>query len=186
MPSERGQAAVIVPVPAAERVVSPWRDRFDASAAHGVPAHITALYPFLSEDRLTDEVLARLSELCAGMPVLDVQFRRTARFPEVLYLDPEPADGLRQLTAAIAQQWPEVPPYGGAFDEVIPHLTVAHRADGGVLDAIEADVLLRLPISTRLVEACLYVFDGERWQRRARLPFHGPLGVVVECDTPRT
>jgi hypothetical protein len=34
-------------VPAAEPVVSTWRERFDGSAAQGMPAHITALYPFL-------------------------------------------------------------------------------------------------------------------------------------------
>jgi hypothetical protein len=56
----------------------------DGSAAQGMPAHITALSPFLPEGRLTDEVLARLRELCAGLPVLDVEFRRTARFPDVL------------------------------------------------------------------------------------------------------
>jgi 2'-5' RNA ligase len=164
---------VVVPVPAAEPVVSTWRERFDGSAAQGMPAHITVLYPFLPEERLSGEVLTRLRELCAGMPALDVLFRRTGRFSGVLYLDPEPADGPRQLTLAIAEQWPEAPPYRGSFAEVIPHLTVAHGADDGVLDDIDADVLRRLPVSARLVEACLYVFDGERWQPRARLPFQG-------------
>ncbi len=173
VPSGKGESAVVVPAPAAEPVVSMWRERFDSSAAQGMPAHITALYPFLPEARLTREVVARLRELCAAVPVLDVRFRRTARFPDVLYLDPEPASTLRALTAVISEQWPEAPPYGGAFGEVIPHLTVAHGAGEEVLNDIEADVLRRLPISTRLAEACLYVFDGERWRLRARLPFHG-------------
>jgi 2'-5' RNA ligase len=160
-------------VPAAEPVVSTWREQFDRSAAQGMPAHITALYPFVPEDRLTGDLLARLRELCADLPVLDVQFRRTARFPGVLYLDPEPADGLRQLTTAIAERWPDSPPYGGSFAEVVPHLTVAHGAGDSVLDDIEADVLRGLPVYTRLMEACLYVFDGERWGPRASLPFQG-------------
>jgi len=74
-----------VPVPAAEPLVSVWRERFDGSAAQEMPAHITTLYPFLDEDRLTDDVLAQLCELCAELPDLDVVFRRTGRFPEVLY-----------------------------------------------------------------------------------------------------
>lgn len=45
--SEKGHAAVVVPVPAAEQLVSTWREQFDRSAAQGMPAHITALYPFL-------------------------------------------------------------------------------------------------------------------------------------------
>ena len=150
-----------------------WRARFDGSAAQGMPAHITLLYPFLRDDRLDKEVLARLRDLCAELTVFDVRFRRTARFPGVLYLDPEPAEELRQLTVAIAERWPEAPPYGGMFDAVIPHLTVAHGAGDDVLDDIEAEVLRSLPLRTRLAEACLYVFDGERWQRRVRMPFQG-------------
>lgn len=50
------------------------------------------------------------------LPVLDVQFRRTGRFPGVLFLDPEPADrlctsrplslsgGLRRLPTALPGQ----------------------------------------------------------------------------------
>jgi len=153
--------------------VSKWREQFDASAAQGMPAHITVLYPFLTQDRLTEEVLAQLAEMCAQSPVLDVQFQRAARFPGVIYLDPEPADGLRQLTLAIAAGWPEASPYGGVFDEVIPHLTVAYGSDARVLDDIESDVLRGLPLSTRLVDACVYRFDGDHWRLRARMPFQG-------------
>jgi 2'-5' RNA ligase len=170
--STEGDSAVVVAVPAAEPVVSIWRERFDSSATQGMPAHITALYPFLPEARLTREAVAQLRELCAAVPVLDLAFRRTGRFPGVLYLDPEPADGLRELTIAVAERWPEAPPYGGVFDEVIPHLTVARDAGEDVLHHIEADILGRLPVRTRLAEARLYVFDGERWQLRERLPFH--------------
>lgn len=173
VPSEKGQSAVVVPVPAAEPLVATWRERFDSSAAQGMPAHITALYPFLAEERLTGAVVGRLCDLCAAVPVLEVDFRRTARFPHVLYLDPEPASGLWELTASIAERWPETPPYGGMFDEVIPHLTVAHSANVDVLDDVAAAVLRRLPLRTRLAEARLCVFDGERWRARARLPFQG-------------
>jgi 2'-5' RNA ligase len=139
-----------------------------------MPAHITIVYPFLREDRLNDEVLARLRALCASVPALTVQFRRTARFPGVLYIDPEPADAFRELTGAVVGRWPDTPPYGGGFDEVIPHLTVARGAGARLLDDIEADVQLRLPITTTVVQACLYVFDGQYWRPRARLPFRSP------------
>jgi len=138
-----------------------------------MPAHVTALYPFLSENRLTDSVLAQLRGLCAELPVLDVEFPRVARFPAVLYLDPDPAEGLRRLTTTIAEQWPETPPYGGSFDAVIPHLTIAQDVDDRVMADIEKDVRSALPVRAPLVEARLYVFDGARWQPRARLPFQG-------------
>ena len=178
MPFDRGQSAVVVPVAAAEPLVAAWRQRFDVSAARGMPAHITVLVPFLREDRVTDAVLAQLRELCAGLPVLEVAFRRTARFASVLYLDPEPSDGLRHLTCAIARRWPDTPPYGGAFKEVIPHLTVAHHADADVLGDIETDMRAGLPVHARLTEACLYVFDGARWQQRANFPFRASIATL--------
>jgi 2'-5' RNA ligase len=168
---ERGDSALVVPVPAAEPLVSSWRDRFDSSAAHGMPAHITALYPFLDEKRITASVIAHLSRLCRELPILDVEFTRTRRFPTVIYLDPEPAEGLQRLTTTIFEQWPEAPPFGGIFDEVIPHLTIGNGVDDSAMAAIDAEVLGRLPLRARLAEACLFIFDGARWQRRARFGF---------------
>ncbi|MCP9488148.1 MAG: 2'-5' RNA ligase family protein [Gaiellaceae bacterium MAG52_C11] len=165
-----------MPVPTAEPVVSAWRARYDASAAEGMPAHITALYPFLDQDQLTDSVMAQLCGLCARLPALDVEFARMGRFPAVLYLAPEPAESLLRLTSTIAEQWPESPPYRGSFDEVIPHLTIADGIDDGMAAGIGHDLRKALPFRARLEEARLYVFDGVRWQLRARLPFQGQLG----------
>ena len=167
--SEPGQTAVVFNVPVVEPIVSPWRDRLDPSAAEGMPAHVTLLFPFVPAPRLTDETQAELQALCAEFAPLAVDFAHTARFPGILYLDPEPADGLRELTTAIAAQWPEAQPYGGLHNDVIPHLTVA-CADDAVLDAIESKVAPQLPVTARLQEAELCVFDGARWQPRASLP----------------
>jgi 2'-5' RNA ligase len=164
-------SAVVVPVPDVEPVVCGWRERFDRSAAQGMPAHITALYPFLPRARLTDGILARLGELCAVVSVLEVEFRRTSRFGDVLYLDPEPAGELAALTASIATAWPETPPYGGAFAEVIPHLTVAQGASEQELRDVEANVLSKLPIRTELTHASLYVIEAKRWRAQTSLPF---------------
>lgn len=171
MPGPGDRVAVVVPVPAAEALVSTWRARFDASAAEGMPAHITALYPFLPQHRLSDAVLGRLREICAAVPALDIAFQHVRRFPDVVYLAPEPDRELRALTIAIARQWPEAPPYAGAFDEVVPHLTVAHHAGPAEAAHVEAQLRAGLPCRARLTEACLYVFDGARWRARERLPF---------------
>jgi 2'-5' RNA ligase len=178
VPSVRGESAVVVPVPAVEPAVSRWRARFDDSAAQGMPAHVTAVYPFLSEDRLTASVRAELLELCADLPVLDVVFARLARFPRVLYLDPDPADGLRRLTLTIAERWPEAPPYGGRFAATIPHLTIAHDVDDDVMANIDRGIRSALPVRASLHEARLCVFDGARWESRADLPFQGAAATV--------
>jgi 2'-5' RNA ligase len=169
-----GTSAIVVEVPAAEPVLSRWRAKFEGSATLGLPAHITVLAPFLPEARLRDGVVDRLAELCRGVPAQDVSFARTDRFPGVLYLEPEPDEALRELTAAIAREWPEAPPYGGRFVDVVPHLTVALGAFDSPFEAVEAALQPELPIRAHLADACIYVFDGERWRHRARLPFGTP------------
>jgi 2'-5' RNA ligase len=171
VPYEPGQSAVIVPVPAVEPLVSRWRRRLDVSTRHGVPAHVTVLYPFLHQSRLDDGVLARLGSVCATTAALEVVFSRLARFPNVLYLQPEPSEPFRRLTAAVVEQWPQTPPYGGAHVEVIPHLTVAHDVDEVAFSAAERDVAPHLPVRAWVDAAWLYSYDGERWRPRARLPF---------------
>jgi 2'-5' RNA ligase len=174
MAFEAGQSAVIVVVPEVEPVVGWWRAAHDLAAAVGVPAHVTIVYPFLPEDRL-DEAAVR--QVVAGHPPFTVVFARVGRFPGVVHLEPEPGGPFRDLTGALVRRWPEAPPYGGVFDEVVPHLTVAHDAPEEALEAAERDVAMRLPV-TAVVEAVrLIVFDGERWRHRATLPLGRPRGV---------
>ena len=43
----------------------------------------------------------------------------------MVYLAPEPAAPFVALTEAVGAEFPGFPPYGGAFDEVVPHLTIS-------------------------------------------------------------
>lgn len=116
---------LIIPVPAAETVVADHRARFDPSAAQGVPAHITVLLPFLELDSISPEDVRRLEQLFAAAEPIDFTLARTARFPQVLFLAPDPAEPLVDLTEAVWREWPDHPPYGGEFPDIVPHLTVA-------------------------------------------------------------
>ena len=46
------ESALVILVPEAEPLVRPFRHRFDPSAALGVPAHITLLYPFIAPEQM--------------------------------------------------------------------------------------------------------------------------------------
>ena len=98
-------------------------------------------------------------------------FARAARWPELVYLEPDPAEPFARLTAAIAAEWPEHPPYEGVHETVIPHLTVAESEDGAFLDRIAAGLAPQLPIELRVREAQLYA-EGEdgRWRERRSFP----------------
>ncbi|WP_234439929.1 2'-5' RNA ligase family protein [Streptomyces bicolor] len=86
---------------------------------------------------------------------------------EVLYLVPEPDTQLRQLTEAIADRWPEAPPYGGRFAEIVPHLTIAQGQGDAVLEEIETDLAGRPPFTSHVSSVELMVHDGTKWQEGA-------------------
>ncbi|AOP47893.1 2'-5' RNA ligase family protein [Streptomyces lydicus] len=164
---QAGQTGLIVRVPDAEPVVRAWRERFDPSARAGVPAHITVLFPFLGESRTDERVHSALADVLGRHHAFDLHFESCGRFPGVLYLVPEPDAELRRLTEVIAEQWPEAPPYGGQFTEIVPHLTVADGQHEAVLDEIEADLRSKLPFTSRVSSVDLLVHDGVKWQEGA-------------------
>jgi len=174
-------SAIILPVAVAEPLVSGWRMRHDASAAAGVPAHVTVIAPFLAPERVTADVLAELRALFSARPAPQVRFTRSGRFPAtgdapgVLYLDPEPADGLRALTETVVGRWPEAPPYGGIHGQIVPHLTVAIAGEA-TLDRLqhELDGALGAGFGATLTDAVLYIRAGDRWRARASLPLGAP------------
>ncbi|MFF9344903.1 2'-5' RNA ligase family protein [Streptomyces sp. NPDC014773] len=164
---QTGQTALIVRVPEAEPSVSKWRERFDPSARAGVPAHVTVLFPFLDESRIDALVHSALADVLGSHPAFYLRFERCGRLPGVSYLVPEPGTELRQLTEAIAARWPEAPPYGGRFAEIVPHLTIAQGQEDAVLEDIEADLTDRLPFTSPVSSVELIVHDGMKWQERA-------------------
>ncbi|MFL5954693.1 MAG: 2'-5' RNA ligase family protein [Gaiellaceae bacterium] len=153
--------ALIVEVPEAEPQVADLRLQHDSSAARGVPAHITILSPFLDAEHVDEDALA---QLFAKFPSFDFELDRVERFEEgVVWLHPQPSAPFEDLTAAVWQRWPDHPPYEGAFDEPIPHLTVSE---------IEIDVNVQLPIASRAREVTLIeeVEPGGAYATRLRIP----------------
>ena len=121
------RTALVVEVSEPASIVDGWRKRTCADKPSiGVPAHVTLLFPFVPAERLDDRLLAELDALFARFDPFAVVFAQTDRFPTTLYLRPEPAQPFVGLTEAIVARYPEHPPYEGAFDEIVPHLTVAH------------------------------------------------------------
>jgi 2'-5' RNA ligase len=138
-----------------------------------MPAHITLLYPFLDQDRFDPETLAELRNTFARQEPIELSFSATGRFPGVLYLEPQPAASLRSLTQALVTRWPDHLPYGGAHADVTPHLTVA-CADQRTLNEVAEALQPHLPLVATVDRACVYLFDGARWNPRYQLPLGEP------------
>ena len=108
------QSAVLVPVPEAERVVSPHRARLDGAAALGVPAHVTVLFPFVPPTAITPDVVDTLAAAVASVSAFGCEFAVTSWFGDnVLYLAPWPDEPFRALTRAVCAAFPGYLPSRG-------------------------------------------------------------------------
>jgi 2'-5' RNA ligase len=167
------RTALIVAVPEAEPHVGEWRAKHDWSAQHGVPAHITVLFPFMPAEEVDERLLGDLRDLFASQPAFTYRLPRVARFPEVAWLAPEPAAPFNDLTELIVARYPDYPPYEGIHDKVIPHLTVA---EGGpdLQDEVDAALTPRLPIEAEGREVTMIVEDASgNWHAGERFPLQG-------------
>lgn len=152
------QTALIVAVPELERAVAEHRRRLDVAASWGVPAHVTVLYPFVPPDAVDAELIARLGKALASVEPFDCEFSRSEWFGEdVVWLAPDPDQPFRALTDAVWKRFPQYPPYGGTFDDVVPHVTVGESGRGSLAELRAAEVAVRahLPIRTRIERVLL-------------------------------
>lgn len=169
-----GESAIIVPI-AVPVTIARLRERMDPSAPAGVPAHVTLLYPFMPVEGLGDEVRRKIERIVAAEPRFMVTFSSIARFPNVVYLPPDPADPFRRLTVALAAEFPNYPPYGGAYDTVVPHLTVAQDVSDDYYAAAEHALPAALPVRQIVREAWLIGHMPEQpWHTLWRLPLGEP------------
>lgn len=164
-------------VPEAGTSVEEWRERTCTDKPSiGIPAHVTLLFPFVPAPEIDDGLVAELSALFGGFEIFNVELRETRRWPEMVYLAPEPPEPFIDLTEAIVARYPDYPPYEGVFDSIVPHLTVAHGG-ASLLGQAETELLESLPIGVVAREVVLLeesVPDWGRWQIRARFRLKPP------------
>jgi 2'-5' RNA ligase len=169
--SDRPQSAILIPVPAAEAMVGRWRELYDPGALAGVPAHITLIVPWLPPAEIAAADLEELRAFMAGVPAFDFKLTDVAWFGRrVLWVSPEPIDPFLSLTNRLADHF-GTPPWEDEFDEVVPHLTVAHASGDGVqLSPVETELRRWLPVACRASEIWVMVGDGRRWSVEAKIP----------------
>ena len=85
----------------------------------------------------------------------------------MLWVAPEPSGRFLELTNRLSDRF-GIAPWDDEFDEVVPHLTVAHASDGVELVPIAADISGRLPVRCHAGEVWVMVGDGQRWSLRHR------------------
>lgn len=125
-----------VPVPPLEAFVRARTAHHDTAWLSTDPAfghaHVTALGPFLQPDAIDADALRVVAEIARRTGPFTFTLQAIHTFPNgIIHLLPEPEEPFRALTRALCEAFPSCPPYGGAFPQVRPHLT---------LDAVSATI----------------------------------------------
>ena len=172
MPAPRAsyESALVILVPEAEVFVERTRQRYDPSAAIGMPAHITINYPYLPGERVYAETIDQLRVLFSRFPPLRFKLAEARRFFDTVYLAPEPAGPMMDLIRAVAVRYPQSPPYGGMFAEVVPHLSLAQSENEAELELVLREFAPgsegKLPIEATADGVWLMDNQNGRWQKR--------------------
>jgi 2'-5' RNA ligase len=174
--NSQDRTALVILVPETELLVKEFRDRYDPSAAEGMPAHLTVLYPFKSVDEIGKEVVDALQTLFSRYSRFSFTLEETRRFPTTLYLTPRPEALFQELTQAVAERYPETPPYEGVFSTVVPHLTIAQVGESQELDKISDEFDRasrgRLPIHSSAEKVWLMEKQEGKWKPRLSFAFN--------------
>lgn len=150
-----GETYLVVRVPEADPAVRAIAGR------EALPAHVTALGPFMPLDAMTGAVAATIGDLVAAAMPWTTTFREVRAFDDgTLWLAPDDDRPFRSLTTELATRFPAHPPYGGVFDDVVPHLTLEERSQLSA-DAARRRVDAVMPIRTRVDTLELWLIHTE-------------------------
>lgn len=162
-------AFLAVLVPEADAVIGHLRERWDPSVRHGLGAHITIRYPFLTAALLGAGDVERMAAVVASVPAFTYTLMRVERFPTTVFLDPDPLEPFAALREAVEREFRGRLP-ADTFLTYVPHLSVARnvRAEqGAVVEAIES-MLANGAITARATELVLLERDEGPWRESAR------------------
>jgi 2'-5' RNA ligase len=162
-------SAFVVRVPEAEPRVGSLRERFDSSVKLGVPAHVTVLMPFMPPERINAAVLQQAQAALSAVCAFAFELSEVRRFPAATYLAPMPAAPFIALTQSLVGSFPEYPPYGGQFQSVVPHLTVAQSNPADAeLAAAELERMMRKlgPVSSYCSSVVLLENSSGLWKEK--------------------
>ena len=153
--------AFLIPFPDLAPAVDDWRERTCAAKpSHGVPPHVTLLIPAPPD-------LETAAATLEPFGPFEVAFARFDRFPGTIWLAPEPVEPFVRMTESLVRAFPDHPPYGGEFEQITPHLTVAQ---GDELGAAEAAIEPQLPLRARASSVVLFEqVAPDRWRENAEL-----------------
>lgn len=166
------QSVILIPVPSADPIVGEWRKKYDEVALHGIPSHVSLLFPFKESSKITLEIIQKLNAIFAEVKQFSFVLEKICTFPSVIYLEPQPREKFITLTENIVRVFPENPPYEGKYPQINPHMTIAQLSDIQNIyvtkEEIARDIVRALPIKALAED--MDEFDGE-WSIKMKFCF---------------
>lgn len=172
-----GHSVLVVPVAALDEVVRERTTFYDASFLSADPnfahAHITLLGPWT--DRPSAQDLGCVARIAEAIEPFEVRLALIDEFPDgVIYLRPEPDTQFRELTSRLVAAFPQFPPYGGQYPDVVPHLTLDRRSPTVTPATVSASVRHLLPLTIDVDQIDLQWWANHACRRLNTWPL-GPL-----------
>jgi 2'-5' RNA ligase len=156
-------SALVVPVDLPRRLELVHRARV-VSAALGMPAHVTLLFPFKGADELREADRRRIAGILRTTGPIPYRLTVIRDWDDARYLVVDPGDPFTRLVERLVGAYPTWTPYGGAFPYV-PHVTISE----GAPDEHPAIADPRSPLE-RLADEAVLMAQGDdgRWRVRWR------------------
>lgn len=171
-------SVLLIPVAELEPIVRPRLERRATGYLHvdstHISAHITLLGPFVNLEQVDQVLIRHLKRFFSGVLPLAFTLRTLRSFPDgTAYLTPEPEAPFRALTQALWQAYPDFSPYGGAFDDVVPHLSLDDQSNEPAMSALACQLVPLLPLEVRVNVAHLYWYESGASRTLASFPLGG-------------
>lgn len=172
------ESAIDIHLESLDELVAPWRQATVEVANKGVPPHITLLYPWRVAP-LSEEDTREVQKVLEQCHSFEIQLAKVSHFGKrVIYLalDDESEKAVKHLMQVLFLAFPETPPYGGAFSDPTPHLTIAKANDDKhfeeLMEEISHVVTLKLPIKYQVSGVSMIEeTDDGYWHVWASIPF---------------
>ena len=174
-------SVLVIPVPEMEPFIRARWEHHDPAWVSRDPAfthaHITVLAPFLPAPGAAD--LDRIAAIARTVAAFDFSLGEIGTFPNgIIHLVPEPAGPFRTLTAAVADAFPQCPPYAGEFAgdvrDLVPHLTLDSTIVGVTEAGLAGELADVLPVAARADRVELQWYEEGGCRVLAQWPLSGP------------
>jgi 2'-5' RNA ligase len=136
VPPDERRTALLIEIPV-EAPVDEFRQRhLAATVARGLPAHVTVLFPFAAATDVDARLRREVGEHFRAFAAFGAELTGVGQFDAHAWLVPEPHERFTALLAETYARFPQFPPYGDAFAEPVPHLTIAEDGAGESVEDI--------------------------------------------------